>query len=117
MLSRKKQGFGGGSPKAPSPTSKPMPAMSNEARKAKLAIGGHKQSKEGTFSSVNRDAAAIGGSGVLDDFRQLAGVQVPESEFDRTLDDDAVLVQQGLGKMSPDQIAEMKQAEIGRAHV
>jgi hypothetical protein len=98
-------------PSAPVSISEPRPAQSNEAAKERLnSDPRHKTSKVGAFSGMQRGAAEIEKSGVLAEFRELQGVRVSESEFDRTLDDDAVLVQQGLGKMSADQIAEMKKA-------
>lgn len=56
-----------------------------------------------------RTAEEIGDSGVLDTFRALESVDVPASERDRTLGDDAILVKQGLSKLTPEQIAAMKE--------
>lgn len=62
------------------------------------------------FGDINRGAAAIAASGVLADFRQLEtrNIQVPASEYDRSIADDAVLVMKDLAKLSPQQIASMK---------
>lgn len=64
------------------------------------------------FTSIRRDASEIERSGVLEDFKHLASrnLSVPASEFDRSLEDDAVLVMTDFAKMSPQQIHELKEA-------
>jgi hypothetical protein len=63
------------------------------------------------FGTVLRTAEALEMSGVLNGLRQLASrdIQVPASEYDRHISDDAVLVMKGFAKMSPQQIAELKE--------
>lgn len=83
----------------------------------------HNQSLDGQqqFGTVLRGADVIADSGVLDQFKQLEGIEVPESERHRTIDDDAVLVMQGLSKLTPQEIEDMKEAaynhEEGQASV
>jgi hypothetical protein len=83
----------------------------------------HNQSLEGQrqFGTVLRGADVLEDSGVLDQFKQLQDIEVPESERDRTIDDDAVLVMQGLSKLTPKEIEDMKEAaynhEEGQAAV
>lgn len=47
-------------------------------------------------------------SGVLTSFGVLENVEVEASEFDRTVDDDAILVKQGLAKMTPEEVSALK---------
>ncbi|PKL76038.1 MAG: hypothetical protein CVV27_12310 [Candidatus Melainabacteria bacterium HGW-Melainabacteria-1] len=63
------------------------------------------------YSNINRNAAQLETSGVLNDLRLLAQreIQVPASEYDRSISDDAVLVMQGFAQMSADQIANCKE--------
>jgi hypothetical protein len=56
-----------------------------------------------------RTAEEIGESGVLDTFKALENVEVPESERDRSIDDDAILVKQGLSKLTPEEIGNLKE--------
>jgi hypothetical protein len=62
------------------------------------------------FSGIRRDAKAIEASGVLKDFQQLAerDIQAPNSEFDRSIADDSLLVMKDFAKMSPEQIQTLK---------
>ncbi len=63
------------------------------------------------FPSILRDASAIEKSGILTDFKALAArnIAVPESEFDRSLADDAVLVMSDFAKMTPQEIHTLKE--------
>jgi hypothetical protein len=64
------------------------------------------------FSSIRRDAAELRKSGILEDFQTLTArkIEVPESEYNRSLDDDAVLVMTDFSKMTPEQIHDLKEA-------
>jgi len=63
------------------------------------------------FIKINRNAAEIERSGILSDFKALAArnIAVPESEFDRSLADDAVLVMTDFAKMTPQEIHTLKE--------
>ncbi|MGE3726719.1 MAG: hypothetical protein AB7I41_14260 [Candidatus Sericytochromatia bacterium] len=63
------------------------------------------------FIKVNRNAAEIERSGILTDFKALAArhIAVPESEYDRSLADDAVLVMTDFAKMTPQEIHTLKE--------
>jgi hypothetical protein len=60
------------------------------------------------FTTPVRGANEIRKSGALQEFAKLKGVKVPTSELNRNIEDDAVLVRQGLAKMTPEQIADLK---------
>ena len=64
----------------------------------------------GQFSSPLRGADQIRQSGVLEQMERLQGVKVPASELNRTVEHDAILVQQDLSRMTPEQIGKMKEA-------
>ncbi|MGV3524045.1 MAG: hypothetical protein ACO1RX_07470 [Candidatus Sericytochromatia bacterium] len=63
------------------------------------------------WSGVLRDAAAIEKSGILPELRALAALNpsVPESELNRSVQDDATLVLTGFAQMTPTQIAALKE--------
>ncbi|MFT7521662.1 MAG: hypothetical protein ACI9MC_003814 [Kiritimatiellia bacterium] len=66
--------------------------------------------KEGQsrFDDALRNAQDIEDSGVLSEFAKLDDSEVPESESERTVEDDAILVMKGFSKLSPEQIMESK---------
>jgi len=64
----------------------------------------------GLFTSPLRGADQIRQSGVLERMARVQGVKVPASELNRTIEHDAILVQQDLARMSPEQIAKLKEA-------
>jgi hypothetical protein len=69
------------------------------------------------FNTPVRGAEEIRQSGALQEFAKLQGVQVPKSELNRSLEHDAFLVRQGLAKMTPEQIAELKQKAYAHPEV
>lgn len=83
-------------------------ALSNQ--QAKESLNEH-QAKVGGFSSIHRDANAIERSGVLEQFAKHDTSDVEKmDEYDRTLDDDAVIVQKEFSDMTPEQIGKLKEA-------
>ncbi len=85
-----------------------MASLSNSDR-IELLSHGKMANGEDRFGSALRGADVIQESGVLDAFKSIKDVEVPESERDRTIDDDAVLVMQGLADLTPEQIEQMKE--------
>ena len=64
------------------------------------------------FDSVNRNAQQIENSGVLNALKELDSrqIQVPDSEYDRTIADDSVLVMKGFAKLNAQDIHTLKEA-------
>lgn len=64
------------------------------------------------FQSVNRNAQQIENSGILQALKELDSrqIQVPASEYDRTIADDSVLVMKDLAKLSAPDIHKLKES-------
>jgi hypothetical protein len=95
-------------PSSPSMTVAAPPDVggnSDQIARMKADEAAHKLSGAG----ASRTPDEVRDSGVLDAFAALEGVEVPKSEKDRTVADDSVLVRQGLSKMTPEQIEELKE--------
>jgi len=89
--------------------SSPLSRMSDSDLVATVMRG---EGAEGArYGSALRNADELRASGIMEDLKQVAGrgIEVPESEYDRTLTDDAVLVMQDLAGMDPDSIAKLKE--------
>jgi len=120
LMRRIRQFFGGDEDKAeakdaplqiqrdPSQAEQAQQALSNQQQREELAA---RQGEAGGFSSIDRGADEIEQSGVLADFAKLDTSDLEnKDEYDRTLDDDAMLVRKGFSGLSAEQIAELKDA-------
>ena len=109
FLTRIKRALGGEElekEQAPLQISEPLNPVSNAHMQELM----RSEQESGPMDGARRDARDIEESGVLQRFAALEGQEVPESEYDRTIEHDAILVQQGLAGMSAEQIDQKKQA-------
>lgn len=86
--------------------------LSNQQQRDKVAAAD--KGKKGGFDSIVRDEEAIRNSGLLEEFAKIDTEHLEgKSEFDRTLEDDSMLVRKGLSKYTPEQLAALKESAFG----
>lgn len=105
-------------PSALSSLVNPYAHMSNETLLDAL-MHGSRQPDAPVFKGILRQEDTIARSGVLEGMRELATrqIEVPASEYDRSVKDDAVLVMRDFSKLTAQHISKLKEQAYQHAEV